>query len=383
MKKLKKKLKNIKNLTINDIDAKSIYIHIPFCEHICSYCDFNKILYNDEIAFLYVNKLIEDLDYIISLNLRFKTIYVGGGTPTSLSDELLDKLFNKIEKIIDYNEDFEFTVEANVENLTLNKLEIFNKYYVNRISIGVQTFNDEILKIYNRKHSSTDALNKIKETKKYISNINIDLIYGSTFEDFEILKNDLEIISSLPINHISLYSLQINDGTIFSYQKIKELDGDKIREQYDYIVSYLKKLGFIHYEISNFAKEGYESKHNITYWRDGKYLALGAGASGYLSNFRYKNVKNPLSYINKEEIFEIEEVSHDDDYEYYLITNLRLLSGFSIDEINKKFSIDFIKDHLEKINLLKNKGLIDIQNGRFFCTENGIFVLDSIILELL
>ena len=383
MKKLKKKLKNIKNLTINDIDAKSIYIHIPFCEHICSYCDFNKILYNDEIAFLYVNKLIEDLDYIISLNLRFKTIYVGGGTPTSLSDELLDKLFNKIEKIIDYNEDFEFTVEANVENLTLNKLEIFNKYYVNRISIGVQTFNDEILKIYNRKHLSTDALNKIRETKKYISNINIDLIYGSTFEDFEILKNDLEIISSLPINHISLYSLQINDGTIFSYQKIKELDGDRIREQYDYIVSYLKKLGFIHYEISNFAKEGYESKHNITYWRDGKYLALGAGASGYLSNFRYKNVKNPLSYINKEEIFEIEEVSHDDDYEYYLITNLRLLSGFSIDEINKKFSIDFVNDHLEKINLLKNKGLIDIQNGRFFCTENGIFVLDSIILELL
>lgn len=380
---LKNKLKTIKNLKSSDIDTKSLYIHIPFCEHICHYCDFTKVIYKSEIAFSYVSIIIDEIEFLESLDKKFKTIYIGGGTPTSLSISDLERLLKSLNKLVDFSKKYEFTVEANVENLTENKLVLLKKYGVNRLSIGTQSFNDKILKRFNRFHTGDEAISTIKLAQKYIKNINVDLIYAVPFSSAHNLEKDLEIIANLNIKHVSLYSLQINKGTKFFIDKIEELNEDDTRNQYDFIVNFLKKHRFIHYEVSNFARKGYESKHNIVYWKDKKYLALGAGASGYIKNIRYTNTKNILSYINKEEISEIEYINKEKDFEYYLITNLRLLSGLNINKLNRRFGVNFILEHKNALEKLEKLNLITYNENTLKCTENGIFVLDSIILELL
>lgn len=380
---LKNKLKTIKNLKSSDIDTKSLYIHIPFCEHICHYCDFTKVIYKSEIAFSYVSKIIDEIEFLESFDKKFKTIYIGGGTPTSLSISDLERLLKSLNKLVDFSKKYEFTVEANVENLTENKLVLLKKYGVNRLSIGTQSFNDKILKRFNRFHTGDEAISTIKLAQKYIKNINVDLIYAVPFSSVQNLEKDLEIIANLNIKHVSLYSLQINKGTKFFVDKIEELNEDDTRNQYDFIVNFLKKHGFIHYEVSNFARKGYESKHNKVYWKDQKYLALGAGASGYIKNIRYTNTKNILSYINKEEISEIEYINKEKDFEYYLITNLRLLNGLNINKLNRRFGINFILEHKNALEKLEKLNLITYNENTLKCTENGIFVLDSIILELL
>lgn len=356
--------------------AKSLYIHIPYCKRICSYCDFCKKNYDFSECLLFILDLIKSLK---NNNKKYKTIYIGGGTPTCLDNKLLELLLKSVSSHLDEN--YEFTIEANPENLTKEKLKLLKKYSVNRLSIGVQTFDEKILKILNRE--VTDVPSIVQNAHKYVKNINLDLIYGMEFSSFETLKNDLEIAIKLPINHISLYSLIINPHTILFNQGIKEMDDDLLREQYDFIRTFLIKNGFVHYEVSNFAKPGFESKHNIVYWKNEPYDAYGPGASGYNNIYRYKYTNNVLDYINNKTLVEKIKIDENDAFEYEILLGLRLSEGLDLEKINHKYGINFVEKYKKQINNLVKLNLIEVNEKSLKCRYEGTFVQEEIFRKLI
>lgn len=361
--------------------VNSLYIHIPFCRNICPYCDFLKIYKNEFFEDQYVEQVIKDLSSLEDKFFRFKTVYIGGGTPSCLELKNIEKILvfvKKIRKVTDY----EFTIEANPEDINEDFLKLIKKYGVNRISLGVQTFDKNILKSIGRDYN-IDFFKLISLTKKYINNINLDFIYGLPNYSFKILKNDLSTFFKLDCNHASFYSLIVSPGTMYFNEKVKEIDNDLSCTYYKYILNRMRKNGFERYEVSNYAKKGFESKHNLTYWRNHEYIGIGAGSSGYFGRVRYENTKNISKYINGINEIEKEVITNDMLEEYYFITNLRLSRGFSLKEYKKIFKSDFENKYkivLEK--LFKNK-LVEIKKGFFCCTDKGILILDLILSELI
>ena len=269
---------------------KAVYIHIPFCNNICSYCDFCKMYYNPKIISNYLDNLENEIKTRYQ-NEIISSLYIGGGTPSSLSYAELERLLN-ITKIFKVSNDLEFTIEVNPESLSLDKIKLLKEYGVNRVSIGVQSFNDKIIKELNRNHNKDmvfKVVNMLKENN--ITNINIDLMYGIN-SDINIIKEDLDNYLKLDIPHLSYYSLIIEDNTIFSINKREYIDEDIDYNMYKYINDTLKKHGYIHYETSNYAKPHYESKHNLVYWNNEEYYGFGLSAVSYLNNYRSTNTKN-------------------------------------------------------------------------------------------
>ena len=359
---------------------KGLYIHIPFCEKICSYCDFCKVLYNAKYADLYLDELFKEIDsYSID---DISSIYIGGGTPTSLNIEQLERLLLKVTSL--KGKEVSLSIEANIENLNEEKIILLKKYNVDRISIGVQSFNENLLKIMNRKHTFFEVKEKIDLLHKYdINDINIDLIYGFEEENLQILNDDLEKILSLGITHISLYSLMINDNTLLKIRGKKEISQDLYRKYYDFIYTKLVNNGFYRYEVSNFSKIGYESKHNLLYWRNKEYYGVGLGASGYLNGVRYTNTKSLTKYLQGERIFEKEECSESDKEFYSLMLGLRLEEGINIEEFNSLYDKDLLISYKEKIEKLIRLDLLKIENGRLKITKDNFYIMDYILKELL
>lgn len=356
---------------------KSVYIHIPFCSSICSYCDFSKFYYNED----WVNQYLEALNNEIDLNYKgevLNTLYIGGGTPSCLNIEQLTKLFNIIKRF-NLSTKVEFTFECNVENINKEKLEFLYKKGVNRLSIGVQTFNNDLLKILNRHHTKEEVIEKINLAKSIgFNNINVDLIYAIPKEDMNILKNDLDLFLSLNINHISTYSLIIEPNTKLYIDKFKNIDEDLDYEMYKYICTKLKKNGYNHYEISNFAKDGYESYHNLTYWNNEEYYGFGLGASGYVNGIRYDNTKSLNKYLNKNYIYESHKLELKETMENEFILGLRKVKGINKKFFQDKYNIN-IKDinHVKKLitdgKLLEDKDNIYI-NPKYLYTSNDILI---------
>ena len=359
---------------------KGLYIHIPFCEKICSYCDFCKVLYNAKYADSYLDELFKEIDsYSIH---DISTIYIGGGTPTSLNIEQLERLLLKVTSL--KGKEVSLSIEANIENLNEKKIILLKKYNVDRISIGVQSFNENLLKIMNRNHTFFEVKEKINLLHKYdINDINIDLIYGFEEENLQILNDDLEKILSLGITHISLYSLMINDNTLLKIRGKKEISQDLYRKYYDFIYTKLVNNGFYRYEVSNFSKIGYESKHNLLYWRNKEYYGVGLGASGYLNGVRYTNTKSLTKYLQGERIFEKEECSESDKEFYSLMLGLRLEEGINIEEFNSLYDKDLLISYKEKIDKLIRLDLLKIENGRLKITKDNFYIMDYILKELL
>ena len=376
--KLKNNLMNTKKKT----KINSLYIHIPFCDSICPYCDFTKFISKDIFKFGYVNQLIRDLNELIAGNYKFKTIYIGGGTPSCLSIKDLTKLLKKVKLLINFNTNYEFTIEANPESLDENKLRLFKSAGINRISIGIQSFNEKLLETINRNYH-INYFNLIKTVKKYINNINIDLIYGLPGQNKDELLKDLNNFIKLDINHISTYSLSINPMSIFYVKGYKEIDEDLSREFYDTILDFLRKHGFERYEVSNFAKPGYESKHNLTYWNDEEYIGLGVGASGYIYPYRYKNSSNLTSYLQGKRNLEKEIITKNDNKIYFLLCNLRKKQGFLLKTYEILFKTRFFDDFSGKIENFLENNLIITENNRVFCSDEGLIKLDLILKEII
>lgn len=360
--------------------VKSVYIHIPFCSNICSYCDFTKLYYNK----LYINKYLDTLKEEIELNYKneiIDTIYIGGGTPTSLNIDELNKLF-EIVKIFKISNTLEFTIECNIENLTKEKLDLMKKNNVNRLSIGIQTFNNKFLKYLNRNHTKDDVEKIIKYAKKIsFDNINIDLIYGLKGQKLNDLEEDINEFLKLDINHISTYSLIIEPHTKLYIDNEDNIDEELDFKMYELICKKLKENDYIHYETSNFAKKGYESKHNLTYWNNLKYYGFGLGASGYIENTRYTNTKNINNYFDKKFIKEKEIINKKINMENEMILGLRKLKGVNINKFKEKYNIDLIKAFDIK-ELLKENKLI-IKNDYIFINPKNIYLQNQILINFI
>ena len=349
----------------------SLYIHIPFCNKICDYCDFTKLQYFRKFAVDYLDALKDELD---SYNIKdLKTIYVGGGTPTALDDDL----FLKLLEIIDpYRDDVkEYTFEANPESLSLEKIKMLKEHGVNRVSLGVQTTNDKILKAVNRDHTFEQVKTAIKNLKEQgIDNINVDLILGLPHTSKKILENDIKNVLSLDVKHISCYGLTVNPHTALFNRGFKEPSGDTLRQYYDIAEEILKENGFIHYEVSNWSKPGYESEHNLTYWRNEQYYGVGLGASSYIGETRYKDTINLSQYLARAFINEQEKVSSKDKITYQIMLNLRTIEGLDMKYVEGKEKV---------VDELIKEGLIVKKQNRLVPTYEGMMILDQIILKLL
>lgn len=356
----------------------SIYIHIPFCNSICTYCDFCKIFYNKK----YINDYLNNLEQEIKVRYKSEivnTIFIGGGTPSSLDDEELIRLMNIIE-IFKLNDNYEFTVECNIESITENKLKIMKKYGVNRISIGVESFDNSIIKLLGRNHTKKDVYNKMGIVKRYFSNINIDLIYAA-YDNMDILKNDLECFLKLDIPHISTYSLIIEDNTMLKINGMKNIDEDIDYEMYKYIEDALEKNDYIHYEISNYAKNGYQSKHNLVYWNNEEYYGFGLSSTSYINNERITNTKNLRKYLNGEYLDTSVYEDKDIRMENEIMLGLRKLDGIDLDRFKEKFNVS-LEDIYNIDNLVRNGYLIR-DNNCIKIDKKYMYISNEIIVRIL
>ncbi len=357
---------------------KNAYIHIPFCSNICSYCDFTKMYYNKE----YVDKYLSSLKEEIKLRYKkeaLKTIYIGGGTPSSLDLQELEKLL-KIVSILKKDSNYEYTFEANIDDLNEEKLKLLKTYGVNRLSIGIQSFNPKIIKILNRKHTKKQALAQINLAKKYFNNINIDLIYGVT-TSLNVIKEDIDNFLKLNLPHVSVYSLIIEDHTMLKNNNFKNIDDEIEYKMYKYIEDKLTSNGYVHYEISNYAKASYESIHNLNYWDNGMYYGFGLGSVSYIDNYRIENTKNILKYLNKNYEFKKEYEDEKLRMDNKVMLSFRKLKGINI----KKFRDEFKKDIFEVYNL---KSLIEdeylvLDKDNLYINHNYLYVSNEILTKIL
>lgn len=361
------------------INKPGLYVHIPFCEKICSYCSFTKYLYNENFADRYLKALEKELhkydDY------TFSSIYIGGGTPTSLNLKQLENLFILLENY--KNKDTFINIESN-PFLDNNKINILKKYGVNRISIGIQTFNKDYQKIINRVCSYDEICKLIKNLREHgIKDINVDLIYGFDGQDVLTLKKDLDLFTSLNINHISTYCLQIEKHTVLFNKNYSIADDEVASNLYKTIVEYLTFKGFNRYEVSNFSKPGFESQHNLIYWDNLEYGGVGVSASSYINGVRKTNTRNFNDYLN-DRYEDYEEVLSISEKEFYFIMlGLRKINGFSLEEFKKLYNIDFLIKYKSKIDNLIKDNLLIVENGFVKIPENSFFIMDFILRKIL
>ena len=378
MNKFKKNLVNTKRIIKRKIN--SLYIHIPFCNKICSYCSFSKMLYFPKIVRKYICNLIVDLKKVKQNFNKFKTIYIGGGTPSSLSISLLENLLKYASILLLKNG--EFTFEANLDSLTEEKLKILKKYGVNRLSIGIETSSNKYLSLMNRVYDF-DINKKMELVKKYFTNFNLDLIYGLPNETLLEVKKDLEFILNFKPKHISIYALEVNPNSKFYIDGIKEEKDEILRKQYDFVVNFLKKNGYNRYEVSNFALKGYKSRHNINYWKDNEYVAIGTSSSGFIDNIRYVNSSSISDYIKGKRNKETEIITKTSDKTYYILTNLRLEEGFKLSDYKRKFNEDFYLKKKEVIDDFVKHNVLIMDKDRIRVATDYIYVLDSIVVKLI
>ena len=346
----------------------------------------------DSLKEKFITYLIKELDLKRDYLYNLKTIYIGGGTPTALPIPLLEKLLKYLNQFINLEILEEFTIEANPNDITVELAKLLKKYHINRVSLGVQGLTKEKLATLGRTHTKKDVITAIKNLKKVkITNINADLIYGVGNETFKDLKKELKTLIHLGVKHISTYSLILEEKTIlkklYDEKKFSLYDEDSEKELYQKIIKYLKKKKFIHYEISNFAKKGYESIHNLTYWNNKNYIGVGPSASYYLGNIRYTNVKNLEKYFqgidnNFLEYYEKVELSIKDMMSEELIMGLRKIKGININEFQEKFNIS-IYDAFPIVKKLLDLKVLALKNNYLFIPSDKLYLSNEVLVNFI
>lgn len=359
---------------------KSVYIHIPFCDDICSYCDFCKIKYNRSWAEKYLSALKQEIEENYKGE-TIRTLYIGGGTPSLLSVDELNILFDVI-KVFITDELEEFTIECNIESITNEKLILFKKNNVDRLSIGIQTFNPKYIKLLNRKHDKDEVFEKIELAKMIgFNNINVDLIYALPEQTMEELEKDIDEILKLNVEHISCYSLMIEPNTKLYIDKVKYIDEDLDYKMYKYIEKRLLNREYMHYEVSNYSKKGMESKHNLVYWNNEHYYGFGLSASGYLDSYRYDNTKNINKYFKNEYVDVINKITEEDKIKYELILGFRKIRGIDKNNFKEKYNIDI--HSIKNMNDMLEKGML-VENEKYiFIPDSWIYKSNEILVNLI
>lgn len=369
-----------------------LYVHIPFCKQRCIYCDFYSTILDSETSQKYIDAVcdeilsVKDEKCITPLN----SIYIGGGTPSVLTIENLQKLFNCILDKFKLSSHYEFTFEMNPDDVSIELIRFLISKKVNRISLGVQSFNNEQLRFLNRRHNAQSARNAVEIIHNLgINNISIDLIYGLPNQTLEQWKSNLNEALQLPIQHISAYSLMYEEGTplyrLRDSGKIKETDENTSLQMYEILCSTLKHNGFLHYEISNFCLPTFHSRHNSGYWNNTPYIGIGAGAHSFDGNIRYYNEENIISYTQNpgkphriyEELTNIEKINE------FIFTKLRTSDGFNIIDFKERFGNDAFL-HIQKFTAKHiNNKCLQLKDNQLSLTERGFFLSDDIMSDLM
>ena len=363
----------------------SAYVHIPFCTQICYYCDFSKVFIKNQPVDSYLEHLLEEFrSYDIQ---KLRTLYIGGGTPTALSAPQLEVLLDGLTKNLDLSALEELTIEANPGDLDADKIAVLKNSAVNRVSLGVQTFDDKMLKKIGRSHLEKDIYENIDRLKLAgFDNISIDLIYALPGQTMEQVKENVAKAIGLDIPHMSLYSLILENHTVFMNRmrrgKLPLPKEELEAEMFEYIISELERAGFEHYEISNFSKSGFESRHNLMYWDNAEYYGISAGASGYVDGVRYKHhgpIRHYLSAVEEGNArFTEEHLSQKEQMEEEMFLGLRKKSGVSMARFEEKFGRSFDGLYGEIVKDLVQQGLMQIEGDRVRMTKRGLFLGDTV-----
>lgn len=363
----------------------SAYVHIPFCTQICYYCDFSKVFIKNQPVDAYLEHLIQETrSYEIG---KLRTLYIGGGTPTALSAQQLAYLLTELPKVMDLSEVEEFTIEANPGDLDPDKIAVLKDSQVNRVSLGVQTFDNKMLKKIGRSHQEQDIYDNIRHLKQAgFDNISIDLIYALPGQTMDQVKENVAKAIDLDIPHMSLYSLILENHTVFMNRmrrgKLPLPKEELEAEMFEYIIEELEKAGFEHYEISNFSKPGFESRHNLVYWDNAEYYGLGAGASGYVDGIRYKNhgpIRHYLEAVEagKARITE-EHLTLEEKMEEELFLGLRKKTGVSKARFEEKFGVSFDQRYGQVVASLTEQRLLVPDDKQVRMTKRGLFLGDTV-----
>lgn len=378
--------------------ATSLYIHIPFCDQICSYCDFPKLFTKNQNIDEYIDALLIELE-IYKKKIGFsklKTIYIGGGTPTVLSKDQLIRLFNYLHNNIDFTKLVEVSIESNPESLNCNELiACLLACGVTRISIGVQTLQKKLLKILERNHSKEDIIDVIHKLSTANVEINIDMIYAIPTQTIHELEDDINTLLSLPITHISAYSLILEEHTKFykSYlnDELDLLDNDLEAQMFEKVIHSFKKAGYQHYEISNFTRDK-RSYHNETYWKNLPYIAVGLGAHGQIiqnnSCMRYENTRSINAYkkalVRGElPVTNARVLTRDEQIEESMFLGLRMMEGIDLAEMSTRYKTDVYAMYEKKIKKLLALKLVTYEDFSLMLTDKGIMLANEVFEEML
>ena len=361
----------------------SLYVHVPFCIKKCKYCSFYSEPYEKFLESLYVEALVKEIEITKKIDHHIKTIYIGGGTPSCLSIKALEKILSALIENYKIQENVEFSIEVNPSTVSTEKLNLFREFGVNRISIGIQSFFDNELKILGRLHNHKDAFKVLKTViNSGFENVSVDLIYGIPYQTITNFINSIKIATSFSIKHISLYELSIEKGTQLEKDlkkgKINILNENDIEKMYLTVSEYLENKGFQKYEISNFAYKGFECKHNLAYWMRIPYLGLGPSAHSFMFNKRFHNPSNIISYAKikeKNRTVWIEDyiVTPHDEIKEKIFLGMRMKKGLTI---KNPCLIEFFMEFY-------NEGLIELKDNRVKLTDKGMLVSNEIFVQVI
>ena len=363
----------------------SAYVHIPFCTQICYYCDFSKVFIKNQPVDSYLEHLLQEFhSYDIQ---KLRTLYIGGGTPTALSAPQLEVLLDGLTKNLDLSVLEELTIEANPGDLDEDKIAVLKNSAVNRVSLGVQTFDDKMLKKIGRSHLEKDIYENIDRLKLAgFDNISIDLIYALPGQTMDQVKDNVAKAIALDIPHMSLYSLILENHTVFMNRmrrgKLPLPKEELEAEMFEYIIAELERAGFEHYEISNFSKPDFESRHNLMYWDNAEYYGIGAGASGYVNGVRYKNhgpIRHYLKAVEEGNArINEEHLSLREQMEEEMFLGLRKKTGVSKARFEEKFGTSFENLYGQVVRDLCHQGLLQVEGQQIRMTKKGLFLGDTV-----
>ncbi len=370
-----------------------LYVHIPFCQKHCHYCDFLKFVDMDDKIEKYVDYLIKEMDLYVDKDYALDTIYFGGGTPSYIEAHLMTKIMNGIHSHFTVLEDCEISIEMNPESVNREKIQCYLDNGFNRFTMGVQSFNDEVLKMMGRLHNRQTVMDKVKLCRQMgIQNLGIDLMFANPKQTMDVLLDDIAQAMTLDVNHISYYSLMIKEGTPFARwvqtQQIQLFDDEDERQMYHTIQRTLADHGFEQFEISNFSRHQSMSRHNSKYWTLQNYLGLGMGASSNVDLVRFTNTRRFDKYFEMIDQGEFpvqysEKMTFEDREKEYIMLNMRLLKGFDIQEINTKFNINFLEKYASAVDKHLKAGVIEIKDNRVVFTDFGLDVGNQFYLDIL
>ena len=363
-----------------------VYIHIPFCKKACHYCNFHFSTQKNYKTLVYAIIKEIEINQKKFNNKNISTIYFGGGTPSIIENELIKKIIIKINNNYKVSKDCEITLEVNPDDVTTKKLNSWKKIGINRLSLGVQTFNDNLLKQLNRIHTSKDAIKSINKIKNTFNNYSIDLMFGTPNSSGDSIKYDLSILKELSPPHVSIYNMTLEKRTVFynllKKKKISLPSESSVLDQYDLILNELEIFGYENYEISNFAKKNFHSQHNSNYWNNKEYIGFGPSAHSYDKTFRYWNISDNKKYIElidkEKKVYEKEELSRTEKINEYILTRIRTKKGVNQNELLESFNVNLLKEREKELKLFKKEKLVKIEKNIISLTNEGKKLCDYI-----